>query len=257
MRGHPSWNVWVAALVCLAAVPGRSHASASAAPSADRAFRGSAATLLLPYVPLVILGALFGAQVTSRTQGGDLVLACTLCATTALVLVRQYFALRDHSELARTLELKVVVRTTALAESEARYRLLAEHIADVVWSSDPDGSLCYLSPSYDRIGGRPERQIRSLEQLFTADGFAQIRAALLQDPSGASATRPPALELQMRFNDRLSRAASRMTSTTSSPSSSPTRSSRFRRSTLAAIPAPRSARSESQFAPIHRSSIKF
>lgn len=42
----------------------------------------------------------------------------------------------------------------ALRQSEERFRQLAEHIRDVFWMTDADGTPRYISPAYERVWGR-------------------------------------------------------------------------------------------------------
>jgi len=46
-----------------------------------------------------------------------------------------------------------LVRETALRETEARFRLLAEHSSDVISFIDPDGVRLYVSPAVERLLG--------------------------------------------------------------------------------------------------------
>jgi len=50
---------------------------------------------------------------------------------------------------------------TALAESEARYRLLADHASDVIVVFGPDGLFRYVSPSCAKFGYKPDEVIGS------------------------------------------------------------------------------------------------
>ena len=61
-----------------------------------------------------------------------------------LILARQVMT---HLENSR--------HTREFAESEGRFRLLAENIADVFWIASPDFSkVHYVSPGYERTWGR-------------------------------------------------------------------------------------------------------
>jgi PAS domain S-box-containing protein len=44
-------------------------------------------------------------------------------------------------------------------QSEERFRQLAEHIRDVFWMADADGTPRYVSPAYERVWGRPLKSL--------------------------------------------------------------------------------------------------
>jgi PAS domain S-box-containing protein len=72
----------------------------------------------------------------------------------------------------------------ALAEREQHYRLLAEHMSDVVWTTDLEPRLTYVSPSVQRLRG------------FTVEeAMAQDLDATLTRPSAEVARRTVAEEL--------------------------------------------------------------
>ena len=57
----------------------------------------------------------------------------------------------------------------ALRASEARYRLLAENVRDVIWATDMDFRFTYVSPSVKYLGDRTAEEVMSLSlgQLLT------------------------------------------------------------------------------------------
>ena len=60
-------------------------------------------------------------------------------------------------------------RTTALAESERRFRLFAGQTPDVIWFVDLDKhSIDYVSPGFEAITGRSSNEIATLENWRTA-----------------------------------------------------------------------------------------
>jgi len=64
----------------------------------------------------------------------------------------------------------------ALRESEARYRLLADSLSDVVWSRDMDLNLTYISPSVEAQSGFSveEKMAQSFDQTMTPDSIKKI-----------------------------------------------------------------------------------
>ncbi len=64
----------------------------------------------------------------------------------------------------------------ALKESEQKYRQIAENISDVVWISDLELNITYLSPSIEKlIGESPNDHLqRSLEEMFPPDSLNKI-----------------------------------------------------------------------------------
>jgi PAS domain S-box-containing protein len=60
----------------------------------------------------------------------------------------------DPHILAVTKDIEDLKRTeVALRESEQKYRLLAENVSDVIWTTDVDLRLTYVSPSVERMNG--------------------------------------------------------------------------------------------------------
>jgi len=92
----------------------------------------------------------------------------------------------------------------ALKESEARYRLLAENVSDVIWTADMNLKLSYVSPSSKLlIGFSPEEVIQQgLEAILTPVSLEQARRvfaeemlAELQEPRAPNRSRIIELEL--------------------------------------------------------------
>ncbi len=81
--------------------------------------------------------------------------------------------------------------------SEAKYRLLAEHVGDVIWVLGEDEKLVYVSPSVEQLRGfRPETVLtQTLEEMLTPDSVARLRGYLAEAPRKAGDA-PALLELE-------------------------------------------------------------
>jgi PAS domain S-box-containing protein len=71
----------------------------------------------------------------------------------------------------------------ALRRSEERYRLLAENVRDVIWSTDMDLRFTYVSPSIKYLGGRTAEEVMamSLEQLLTPSSQEMAKKVFVEE----------------------------------------------------------------------------
>lgn len=85
-------------------------------------------------------------------------------ASAALLVIVGLFAWN------RALGRMILQRTAALAESEQRFRQIAENLREVFWLISLDtGALLYISPAYETVWGRPcEELYRDPESFFNA-----------------------------------------------------------------------------------------
>lgn len=72
----------------------------------------------------------------------------------------------------------------ALLRSEAKYRMLAENMMDVIWSSEPNLALDYVSPSVKELLGYESEEIRGtiFFDLLTPESRDRVQPILLQRP---------------------------------------------------------------------------
>lgn len=96
----------------------------------------------------------------------------------------------------------------AVRESEARYRLLADNVNDVIWVIDMNLNLTYVSPSAETlVGYKPEELFRlPLSEFLNPEDLERIQKAVTEDGArevNAQAGRglPPTLELRVRHRD--------------------------------------------------------
>lgn len=70
-----------------------------------------------------------------------------------------------------------------LAESESRYRLITENVADVIWTTDLNLNLTYMSPSVKRQQGFTAEEMNQipLEKRFPPESIEKIRKLLVSE----------------------------------------------------------------------------
>ncbi len=90
-----------------------------------------------------------------------------------------------------------------LRASEQRYRLLAENIVDVIWTSNLDFKFTYISPSVKLLTGYTDEELISkpISELVTEQSLETIRQALQEafeaELHGVNETPDPPLEIQI------------------------------------------------------------
>lgn len=101
-----------------------------------------------------------------------------------LVQQGEVYPLKGLQAQNKVLEAQVQARTQALHESESLYRLLTEDTLDVVWKTDQNLCVTYISPADERLRGFKADEVvgHSVFEMFTPEGVAVIKAQLQSNP---------------------------------------------------------------------------
>lgn len=101
-----------------------------------------------------------------------------------LVQQDEVYPLKGLQAQNKVLEAQVQARTQALHESEALYRLLTEDTLDVVWKTDQNLCLTYISPADERLRGFKADEVlgHSVFEMFTPEGVVVIKTHLQRNP---------------------------------------------------------------------------
>jgi PAS domain S-box-containing protein len=80
-----------------------------------------------------------------------------------------------NQELARTSK-DLMDANDSLARSQERYRLLAENLTDVIWTTDTNLRFTYISPSIERLAGYTPEEFLSLglEEMMTPESLVLV-----------------------------------------------------------------------------------
>ena len=94
----------------------------------------------------------------------------------------EVFPIKSLAQRTHALEAMVEERTRELQLSQALYRMLAEDTLDVIWKTDRNLVITYISPSDQRLRGfEPEEVIgRSVFGMFTDEGVNLVKRMLKQ-----------------------------------------------------------------------------
>ena len=85
-----------------------------------------------------------------------------------------------------------------LAESEQRYRLLADNAADMIWTQAFDGRLRYISPSVQaRLGYSPPEAVQDYARYLTPDSATALREAVARQQVPGAAMEFLEVEVQL------------------------------------------------------------
>lgn len=102
-----------------------------------------------------------------------------------LVQDGEVYPLKGLQDRNAALETLVAERTRELQESASLYRLLTEDTIDVVWKTDRNLTITYISPADERVRGfRADEVIgHHVFEMFTDEGIAIVKALEQQRPS--------------------------------------------------------------------------
>ncbi len=139
-------------------------------------------------------------------EQGEIVGVLSLHSKTDPPFVRQDREIGEILASYSSEALRATRSAAALAESEERYRLLAENVSDNIWIFDLiSRRLSYCSPSIERITGYTpeETQFLSIDEIFSPQSTKTIAAIAeeefaKEDDPGADPGRTRELELEQR-----------------------------------------------------------
>ena len=128
-----------------------------------------------------------------RLEGAEWLIAhCSYSIPYQSVQDGEVFPLQSLQEQNSALQALVAERTQALQESQALYRLLTEDAQDVLWRTDGQLVLTYISPADEKMRGFRADEVvgHSIFEMFTDEGVEVIKSMLrlraMEDAAGGT-----------------------------------------------------------------------
>ncbi len=128
-----------------------------------------------------------------RLEGAEWLIAhCSYSIPYQSVQDGEVFPLKSLQEQNSALQALVAERTQALQESQALYRLLTEDAQDVLWRTDGQLVLTYISPADEKMRGFRADEVvgHSVFEMFTDEGVEVIKSMLrrraMEDAAGGT-----------------------------------------------------------------------
>ncbi|MBO0943001.1 diguanylate cyclase [Acidovorax temperans] len=128
-----------------------------------------------------------------RLEGAEWLIAhCSYSIPYQSVQDGEVFPLKSLQEQNSALQALVAERTQALNESQALYRLLTEDAQDVLWRTDGQLVLTYISPADEKMRGFRADEVvgHSVFEMFTDEGVEVIKSMLrlraMEDAAGGA-----------------------------------------------------------------------
>ena len=135
-------------------------------------------------------------------QGIDWTRVYILLALLAIVTLIVLYILRTNRRLKLALAASLEAHQ-ALSLSEERYRLLADHVSDVIWTMDLTGRITYVSPSVVRLRGYSVAEVmqQTLDQSLTPES-AQVAVEGIGRAIPVIAAKQPVADFRAELEQR-------------------------------------------------------
>lgn len=156
-------------------------------------------TLLMVHVPKASIDAAYNTQALPWSIGLAVLILFLFPMSLGFLRTAFVTTLKNSS-----------MATQALQESEARYRLLADHVSDVIFAVDLDLNFTYISSSFERMTGHSTHDVENIpiQSIMTPESLQRIQNyiqyEIKEDGEGVDPNRSVILQLDLvRLDGRI------------------------------------------------------